>query len=95
MKKKNRRQRHIPERTCVGCREVLSKKDMIRVVRTPEGVRIDSTGKLPGRGAYLHQRKSCWQHALSRGSLANALKVEFSDESNELLSAYMDQLSDP
>lgn len=94
MKKRKHRQRHIPERTCVGCREVLSKKEMIRVVRTPDGVRIDPTGKLPGRGAYLHKRKSCWQHALSRGSLAKSLKVELSEESRNLLSAYMDQLSD-
>jgi len=65
---------------------------MIRVVRTLEGVCIDPTGKLQGRGAYLHQRKSCWQQALSRGSLARALKTELSDQSREQLSAYMDQL---
>jgi hypothetical protein len=43
-------QKHIPQRTCVGCREVLPKRALIRVVRTAEGVRIDATSKLAGRG---------------------------------------------
>jgi len=68
--------KHIPQRTCVGCREVHSKRQLIRVVRTPEGrVEIDPTGKRAGRGAYVHERRSCWEQAL-RGRLGHALKVE-------------------
>jgi predicted RNA-binding protein YlxR (DUF448 family) len=68
--------KHIPQRTCVGCRAVQGKRQMIRVVRTADGhIRIDPTGKRPGRGAYIHVKHSCWQSALAGGRLAHALKV--------------------
>ena len=83
--------KHVPQRTCVGCREVLPKRSLIRIVRTPEGVRIDPTSKAPGRGAYLHDRRSCWERGL-KGSLSKALRVDLStDDRNELMH-YMDQL---
>ncbi|MBE0683453.1 MAG: YlxR family protein [Anaerolineales bacterium] len=76
MKKKPvQRVKHVPQRTCVGCREVLPKRQMLRIVRTAEGVRMDPTGKLAGRGAYLHDRRECWERGL-RGALAHALKAE-------------------
>ncbi|MCH7610580.1 MAG: YlxR family protein [Chloroflexi bacterium] len=83
--------KHIPQRTCVGCREVLPKRSLIRIVRTPDGVRIDPTSKAPGRGAYLHDRRSCWERGL-KGSLSKALRVEIAaDDHNELMH-YIDQL---
>jgi predicted RNA-binding protein YlxR (DUF448 family) len=85
--KKPKKQRHIPQRTCVGCRQVLPKRSLIRIVRTPEGVLIDPTGKLAGRGAYLHDRHSCWERAL-KGPLANALRVDLSEEDRERLSEF-------
>ena len=94
MKKRSRRQKHVPVRTCVGCREVLSKQEMIRIVRTPDGVRVDPTGKLPGRGAYLHRRQSCWRDAIDRGLLARALKVELTQADREKLSGYMGTMAD-
>lgn len=87
------RRRHVPQRTCVGCRQVLSKRAMIRLVRTPDGVRIDPSGKIPGRGAYVHDKESCWQAAL-RGSLERALKTNISSESRLELEAYMENLTD-
>ena len=83
-KKAVKRVKHVPQRTCVGCREILPKRTLIRIVRTAEGVRIDPTGKLAGRGAYLHNKRSCWEQGL-KGSLAHALKAE-------LTSAEQDQL---
>ena len=56
-KKPVQRVKHVPQRTCVGCREVLPKRKMVRLVRTSDGVQIDPTGKLAGRGAYLHDRR--------------------------------------
>jgi uncharacterized protein len=91
--RKKVRRKHIPQRTCVGCREVLSKRSLIRIVRTPEGTRVDPTGKLVGRGAYLHDRKICWERAL-RGALSSALKVEFTEVDKEYLIAFMADLSD-
>lgn len=74
-KKSGPRPKHIPQRTCVGCRQVNAKRTLIRIVRTADGIRVDETGKLPGRGAYLHDARACWEKAL-KGSLAHALKTE-------------------
>ena len=71
-KKPTKRVKHVPQRTCVGCRQVLAKRTLIRVVRTAEGVRVDPTGKAAGRGAYLHNLRSCWERGL-KGALAHAL----------------------
>jgi hypothetical protein len=65
---------------------VLPKRALIRVVRTPEGVRVDPTGKASGRGAYLHDRRSCWEAGL-RGALARALRTELSDADRQHLQA--------
>lgn len=75
------KQKHQPQRTCIGCREVKSKRELIRVVRTPEGkVIVDLTGKANGRGAYLCRNNSCWQSSLSKGQLARVLKLTLSPE---------------
>ena len=87
-KKPVQRVKHIPQRTCVGCREVLPKRQMVRVVRTADGVRVDPTGKLAGRGAYLHDRRECWVRGL-RGALANALKAELTAEDRGQLESFM------
>ena len=92
-KKKTVRRKHVPQRTCVGCREVLPKRSLIRIVRTPDGVQVDPTGKLSGRGAYLHDRRSCWERAM-KGSLAHALKMELTDKDREDLLAFMMTLSE-
>jgi predicted RNA-binding protein YlxR (DUF448 family) len=84
---KKARQKHIPQRVCVGCREVLAKRVLVRVVRRPDGVQLDFTGKVAGRGAYVHTRKACWENAL-RGPLAHALKTELSAADRETLAAY-------
>ncbi len=88
MKKKAVRRKHVPQRTCVGCREVLPKRSLIRLVRRPEAVQIDPTGKLSGRGAYLHDQRSCWERAL-KGALAHALKTELTQQDHEMLLAFM------
>jgi len=89
--KSNKKPKHIPQRTCVGCRQVLPKRSLIRIVRTAEGVQIDSTGKLPGRGAYLHDVRSCWAKGL-KGPLANALRTSISEQDLVALTAYMESL---
>jgi predicted RNA-binding protein YlxR (DUF448 family) len=69
--------KHIPQRTCIGCREVQGKRQLVRVVRQADGqVRLDVTGKAPGRGAYVHDKLTCWQLALNGGRLAHALKLD-------------------
>ena len=75
----------------MACREVLPKRQMVRIVRTTEGVRIDPTGKLAGRGAYLHDRRECWARGL-RGALTNALKAELTAEDRAQLENCMNTL---
>lgn len=86
--KPGKRPKHIPQRTCVGCRAVLPKRSLVRLVRRPEGVQIDPTGKLAGRGAYLHNQRSCWEKAL-KGALAHALKTELTPADREHLRQFM------
>jgi predicted RNA-binding protein YlxR (DUF448 family) len=83
--------KHIPQRTCVGCRTVLSKRSLVRLVRRPEGIQVDPTGKLAGRGAYLHNRRSCWENAL-RGPLAHALRATLTTDDTQRLRQYMQTL---
>ncbi len=87
-KKTAKRVKHVPQRTCVGCRQTLAKRSLIRIVRTPEGLRVDPTGKIPGRGSYLHDQRSCWESGL-KGALAHALKVDLTDQDRETLRNYM------
>lgn len=91
--RKSKRRRHVPQRTCVGCRKVLPKKSLIRIVNGPDGVKIDSTGKAPGRGAYLHNVQSCWKKAIPE-ALNRALRTELTEETIEELSMYMNTLAD-
>ncbi len=70
---------------------MLPKRSLIRLVRQPEGVRVDPTGKMAGRGAYLHNLRSCWEKGL-KGALANALKTNLTPEDTSRLHDYMQGL---
>ena len=87
-KKIPRRGRHIPQRTCVGCRETLAKQGLTRIVRGPDGVQVDLTGKISGRGAYLHNRVSCWEQGL-KGKLASALKTSLTTKERDALKEFI------
>jgi predicted RNA-binding protein YlxR (DUF448 family) len=69
----------------------MPKRNLIRVVRSPEGVSVDLTGKAAGRGAYVHDKKSCWESAL-KGALAHALKTELTEQDRDVLIHYVDSL---
>ena len=75
----------------MGCRSVLPKRTLIRLVRQPEGVHVDPTGKLPGRGAYLHNQRDCWEKGL-RGPLAHALKATLTPADLDSLQQFMQTL---
>ena len=65
---------------CVGCRATAAKADLARVVRTPGGeVVFDPTGRLPGRGAYVHRSEECIRGAMRRGALARSLRAPLSE----------------
>ncbi|MDQ0189266.1 YlxR family protein [Alicyclobacillus cycloheptanicus] len=70
------RVKKVPLRRCVGCQEMFPKRELIRVVLTPEGeIHLDATGKRNGRGAYLCQKQACLQLARKRKSLERSLKT--------------------
>ena len=74
-------QKKIPQRQCMGCRERRAKREMIRVVRTPEGaVNLDFGGKMNGRGAYLSPNPECLKKAIRSKSLDRSLEVEIPEE---------------
>ena len=71
----------IPMRQCAGCREMKSKREMIRVLRTTEGnIELDATGKKNGRGAYLCYDPACLERAMKTRALERSLKASISQE---------------
>lgn len=90
------RQKHVPIRTCVACRETGAKRGLTRIVRTPDGeVAVDLTGKKNGRGAYLCEKPACWQAAVTSSVVARALKVPLTPQSVERLKNFAVTLQDP
>ena len=84
-------QKKIPQRQCMGCRERKAKRDMIRVVRCTDGeVRLDFSGKLNGRGAYICPDKECLKKAQKARSLERSLEVPIPEEVYDRLSAQME-----
>jgi predicted RNA-binding protein YlxR (DUF448 family) len=68
--------RSEPERTCIGCRKTAGKRDLLRIVRTPQGeVRVDASGTAPGRGAYVHADRACVTAAIARGAVARSMRM--------------------
>ncbi len=86
--------KHVPMRTCVGCRASRPKRELIRVVRTPEGVVVaDATGRLNGRGAYLDANASCLEKGLAGGALSRALELDVAPEARQRLRAEVDAIA--
>ncbi|RME45310.1 MAG: YlxR family protein [Chloroflexi bacterium] len=89
------RRKHVARRTCVVCRQTSEKRALHRIVRTPDGVRLDPTGKLPGRGAYLCDDPACWKEAANGRHLDRALKTSLSEEERQAIRAeYERRLAD-
>ena len=80
----------IPMRQCVGCREMRQKRELIRVVKSPEGaISLDFRGKLPGRGAYLCPNAECLKRARKSKALERAFSQALPPEVYEALEAQM------
>ena len=83
------KKKHRPQRTCIACRKVKDKRELLRIVRTAERrIVVDETGKAQGRGAYLCKQAACWQKALNRGIIGRALKAPLTDQDAEALRQY-------
>ena len=83
----------IPVRRCVGCQEMKGKKEMIRVIRTPEGdFLLDATGKKNGRGAYLCPSRECLDKARKNKGLVRSFKQAIPKEVYEALEKEMEDI---
>lgn len=84
-------QKKIPMRQCLGCREMKPKKELIRVVRSPEGeIGLDFRGKAPGRGAYLCRSRECLKKAVKSKALERAFSAQIPQEVYDRLQREME-----
>jgi uncharacterized protein len=82
-----------PQRTCIACRQVKEKKDLVRLVSSENGIaEIDAFGKKPGRGAYLCPKRTCWESALRKNRLDYALRTRLRDDNIQTLREYIHNL---
>lgn len=92
-RKQQPRPRHVPQRTCIACKQIRPKRELIRVVRTPDGhILLDPTSKKSGRGAYVCARRSCWEIALARGRLEREFATTLTLEDRAALEEYVASL---
>ena len=87
-------QKKIPQRQCLGCRERKEKREMVRVVRSPEGqVSLDFRGKAPGRGAYICPKMDCLKRAIKSKSIERSLEVAIPEDIYARLEQEMEENS--
>ena len=86
-------EKKVPMRMCVGCREMKPKKELLRVVRSPEGtVSIDTTGRKPGRGAYVCRSAECLKRAIKQKQLERAFECPLGEETHASLLQALNEL---
>ena len=84
-------QKKIPMRQCMGCRERKPKKELVRVVRSPEGsVSMDLKGKAPGRGMYICRNRDCLKKAIRSRAISRSLEVEVPETLVQALTAELE-----
>lgn len=84
-------QKKIPMRQCLGCREMKPKRELIRVVRSPEGeISLDFKGKTPGRGAYICPAPACLKQAIKAKALERAFSTQIPEAVYEKLNEEME-----
>ena len=85
--------KHIPQRTCIACRQIREKRKLIRLVCTADGIAVvDMSAKKPGRGAYLCPKKDCWEIALKKNRLEHALRTKLASHNRQILVEYGNNL---
>jgi len=86
---KNVGRKHVPQRTCVVCRQVRPKRELTRIVYDEaQGITLDSAGKAPGRGAYLCEQRACWEQAARTDIIGKALKMSLSASDRAVIEAH-------
>ncbi len=71
----------IPQRQCLGCRQMKPKNELVRIIRTPlDEIRLDVTSKMNGRGAYICREKACFDKAVKSKAVDRALKMDVPED---------------
>jgi predicted RNA-binding protein YlxR (DUF448 family) len=95
IKKHTGKPKHVPQRSCIACRDKRDKRDLIRLVCNASGIiEIDEEKKKAGRGAYLCPMYSCWEAAMKGNRLQYALRTTIGPDSRQLLMEYAKTLSE-
>ena len=95
IKKQTEKLKHVPQRSCIVCRDKRDKRDLIRLVRNASGIiEIDEEKKKAGRGAYLCPVYSCWEAAIKGNRLQYALRTTIGPDSRQLLMEFAKTLSE-
>ncbi|MDD5189857.1 MAG: YlxR family protein [Dehalococcoidales bacterium] len=85
--------KRLPQRTCLACRQVKQKRELVRIVRMADGsVAVDEKGKLPGRGCYLCRNRKCWEEGLKANRIEGVLRSGLSQTDRQKLEEYKEQL---
>ena len=85
-------EKKVPERRCIGCMTSKPKKELIRIVAGPDGLQIDESGKMPGRGAYLCRSGECALLAVKKNAFGRSLKTEVTRQQAEKLAEQIAQV---
>jgi len=89
----SQKNKHIPQRTCIACRQARDKQDLVRLVRTDSGaVVVDLPAKKSGRGAYLCPRKDCWEIGLKGNRLEHVLRIKLGVDNRQNLMDFGNRL---
>ncbi len=85
--------KHVPKRTCVACRQRKNKADLIHLVRSQDGIVIvDISGRIPGRGAYICHHRGCWEIGIKQNRLEYSLRTKFSSDNRQALIDFYNKL---
>ena len=87
------KRQHVPERTCIACRKVGVKRDLIRLVCSSGLVELDLKGKKPGRGVYICPNPKCWDTGLKSNRIEFGLRTKITVENRQLLLEYSSHLA--
>lgn len=91
-KKQPRPQKHVPQRTCIVCKDKMDKRALLRIVNNSEdGLIIDPSGKKTGRGAYVCTKTACWDKVFETSILNGALRTTIKSEDKERLKSELAQ----
>ena len=85
-------EKKVPERRCIGCMTSRPKQELIRITAGPDGLHIDGSGKMPGRGAYLCRNSECVKLALKKNAFGRNLKAEVTKQQAEQLAEQIAEL---